>query len=85
MELETVITFVTILVTFVCGKIAKNVNWFNNNLIPIQNVLIGIFVAIIEWIVTKDFKTAIALSGVLAGGAYDIAHNLKKLLLKEEN
>ena len=48
MELETIITLVTILVTFICGVIAKRVSWFNNNLIPIQNILIGVIVAGIE-------------------------------------
>jgi hypothetical protein len=38
-----------------------------------------VIVAIIEWIITKDFSTAIALSGLLAGGTYDILHNLNKL------
>jgi hypothetical protein len=33
----------------------------------------------VELIITKDFDTAILLSGVLAGGIYDIPNNLKKL------
>lgn len=49
-------------------------------MIPIQNILIGIIVAIIEWIITKDFNVAIALSGLLAGGTYDIFNNLKKIV-----
>lgn len=84
MTLETIITLVTILVTFLCGVIAKRVSWFNTNLIPIQNILIGVIVAGIEWIITKDFSTAIALSGLIAGGTYDIIHNLEKMLRKEE-
>lgn len=84
MTLETIITLVTILVTFLCGVIAKRVSWFNTNLIPIQNILIGVIVAGIEWIITKDFSTAIALSGLIAGGTYDIIHNLEKILRKEE-
>lgn len=83
MELETIITLVTILVTFICGVIAKRVSWFNNNLIPIQNILIGVVVAGIEWIITKDFNTAIAISGLIAGGTYDIIHNLEKMIRKE--
>lgn len=80
MNLETIITLVTILVTFFCGIIAKKVKWFNNNLIPIQNITIGIAVAIVEWIMTKNFSMAIALSGVIAGGTYDIVHNLEKIV-----
>ena len=66
-------------VTFFCGLIAKKVSWFNTNLIPIQNILIGVIVAVIEWIITKDFSTAIAVSGLIAGGIYDIGHNLQKM------
>lgn len=79
MELETIVALVTMVVTFLCGLIAKKVSWFNNHLIPIQNILIGVIVAIIESIITKDFSVAIALSGLIAGGAYDIGNNLKKI------
>lgn len=57
--------------------------WVNNNLIPIQNILIGLVVACIEWAITKDFKVAIALSGVIAGGTYDVFHNLEKIIKGE--
>ena len=79
MELETIVVLVTMVVTFLCGLIAKKVSWFNNHLRPIQNILIGVIVAIIEFIITKDFSVAIALSGLIAGGAYDIGNNLKKI------
>ena len=53
--------------------------FINNNLIPIQNLVIGVIIAIIEFIITKDFKVSIAVSGLLAGGTYDIVHNLNKI------
>lgn len=84
MELETIITLVTIVITWLCGILAKKSTWLNNNLIPIQNIVIGLIVAVIEWIVTKDFKLAIALSGLIAGGSYDVIHNIKKIYSKEE-
>lgn len=52
-------------------------------MIPIQNLLVGLLVAIIEWIITKDFQTAILLSGILAGGTYDVFHNMEKIVKKE--
>lgn len=79
MSLEVIITLVTMVVTFLCGIIAKKSKWFNTNLIPIQNIFIGIIVAVIEWIITKDFSVAIAISGLIAGGVYDIGHNLQKM------
>ena len=82
MDLEVLVTLVTAVVTFICGIIAKKNEKFNNHLIPIQNVIIGLTVAVIEWIITKDFSTAIMASGVLAGGSYDVVHNLKKIIRK---
>lgn len=79
MELTEIIALVTFIVTFVCGIITKKCPKISNKIIPIQNLVIGLIVAVIEWIITKDFKVAIALSGILAGGTYDILHNLEKL------
>lgn len=83
MELSTLISLVTIIVTWVLGMISKKYTKLNNKLIPIQNIIVGLIVALIEWIVTKDFKVAIALSGIIAGGTYDIFHNLEKLIKGE--
>ena len=80
MELSKIIAIVTMVVTWVMGVIAKKHTSLNNKLIPIQNILIGLIVAIVEWIITKDFNLAIALSGIIAGGTYDVVHNLKKIV-----
>lgn len=83
MELSTLISLVTIIVTWVLGILAKKSTFISNKLIPMQNILIGVIVAVIEWIVTKDFSTAIALSGIIAGGTYDVFHNLEKIVRGE--
>lgn len=83
MELSILISLVTIIVTWLLGYISKRSTWVNNRIIPIQNILIGLIVAIVEWIVTKDFKIAIALSGIIAGGTYDVFHNLEKIVKGE--
>lgn len=79
MEITNIITIVTIFASWILGIAAKKCKWINNNLIPVQNILIGLIVACIEWAITKDFKVAIALSGILAGGTYDIFHNIEKM------
>lgn len=79
MELNEILSIVTFIVTLLCGVITKKIPKISNKIIPIQNLAIGVIVAIIEWIITKDFSVAIALSGILAGGSYDIIHNLDKL------
>jgi uncharacterized membrane protein YeaQ/YmgE (transglycosylase-associated protein family) len=80
MDSTTIVSIVTFFVTLICGFISKKVPWFKNNLIPLQNLLIGFIVAIVEFIITKDFDTSIMISGLVAGGTYDIAHNIKKLV-----
>lgn len=79
-----VIAIVTFFVTLILGFFSKKSTFIKNELIPIQNILVGLIVAIIEWIITKDFKNAIALSGILAGGTYDIFHNLRKILKNQQ-
>lgn len=79
MELTEILSIVTFVVTLICGVITKKHPKISNKIIPIQNLAIGVIVAVIEWIITKDFSTAIAMSGILAGGTYDIIHNLDKL------
>lgn len=82
MGLEELVSLITIIVTLILGVVSKKSSKIKNNLIPIQNLLIGTMVAIVEWIITKDFNSAIALSGLIAGGTYDIIHNLEKLIRK---
>ena len=82
METTEILTLVTFAVSFILGIIAKKSTFVRNELIPIQNIAVGLIIAIIEWIITKDFSIAIATSGILAGGTYDILHNLDKLRQK---
>lgn len=79
MSIEYLIALVTVILEILLGFISKKNPKIKNQLIPIQNLLVGIIIAIIEFIVTKDFETAIAISGLIAGGTYDIVHNLRKL------
>lgn len=82
MELTEILTIVTIIVTWVLGYVSKKSTFVKNELIPLQNILVGLIIALIEWAITKDFSTAIALSGIFAGGTYDIFHNLEKIIKK---
>lgn len=80
MSISNLVSLITIIITWLLGLVSKKVNWINNKMIPIQNILIGLLVALIEWIITKDFQVAIAVSGLIAGGTYDIFHNLEKII-----
>lgn len=83
MGITEIFALATFVASLLCGFIVKKIPQISNKLIPLQNLLIGVIVALIEWIITKDFSTAVMLSGLMAGGVYDIAHNLRKLFAKE--
>lgn len=82
MEAE-ILTIITVIVTFAMGIVSKKSTWISNNLIPVQNLIIGVIFAVVEWIITGDFSVALSVSGLLAGGTYDLGHNLKKMFIKE--
>ena len=84
MDTTNLVAIVTFFIAFILGLISKKSSFIKNEMIPIQNLLVGLTVAIIEWIITKDMETAILLSGILAGGTYDIFHNLEKIV-KSDN
>ena len=67
MDLEVIISIVTVLVSFVLGLIAKRVIWINNHIIPLQNLLVGIIAAVIYYIITKDVNLVIAGLGLFTG------------------
>lgn len=76
--METIISLVTMIISWIFGFISKKKN-VKTDLIPYQNLLIGLVIGIIYWIIYKDFNMAIAVSGLIAGGVYDIFHNIKKM------
>lgn len=80
MDLEIIVSIVTVIVSFVLGLIAKKIIWVNNHIIPLQNLIIGIIASVIYYIITKDVNLVIAGLGLFTGGVYDIGSNLKKLL-----
>lgn len=81
MDINYVTALTTVLVTLIVGQITKKCTKIPPKFIlPIQNLLIGIFVAAIQWIFTGDFNTAVAASGLLAGGTYDLIQNISLLI-----
>ena len=50
---ELVITLLTMALTWILGFISKRCPYVNNNLIIIQNIVIGLSVSIFYFIITK--------------------------------
>lgn len=85
MEQNYIVGIVTIAISLIAGEIVKKYpNLNKKKIIPIQNLIIGLIIAIVNWIMTKDFNVAIAASGLFAGGMYDLLSNLKTLKGEEE-
>ena len=80
MNLEIILSIVVMIVTFILGLVAKKVTWISNNLIPLQNLIIGVITSLIYYFITKDFFFFVASAGIMAGGAYDLVKNLKDLV-----
>jgi len=77
---KNIIEIVTIVVTLIMGVITKKYTNLSSKKIPLQNLIIGIIVAVVEFIITKDFSTAIAVSGLTGGGIYDLIKNTTALI-----
>lgn len=75
---------ITMTITWVLGILSKKSHFISNNFIPVQNLLIGCLIALVEWYFTKDFNVALSMSGLLAGGTYDLVHNLDKIINKNK-
>jgi hypothetical protein len=84
MELSTIISIVTFIVTFSLGLISKKSTYVKNHLIPLQNLCIGIIASIIYYIITKDINLTIVAVGIGTGGVYDVLHNIQKLIEGDE-
>lgn len=79
------VTFATMIVTLILGQLSKKYTKINSKIIPIQNLLIGVIVCAIEYAITKDFNSAVAISGIFSGGIYDVTKAITQIMKKEEN
>lgn len=80
MDITTIISLVTMVVTFILGIVSKKSKWVSSNIIPLQNLIIGIIACLVDYIITKDFNGAVATVGLFTGGVYDLGKNMKILL-----
>lgn len=79
-NISVVVTFITILVTWALGKIAKKSKYVNNHIIPLQNIVIGVVVSIIYYLATGDVNVLVSSSSAIATIIYDAVHGFEKLI-----
>ena len=78
------VTLATIIITLILGQLTKKYTNLDKKKIPIQNIFIGLFVFGVEYLITKDLNIAVATSGILSGGIYDLGKALLQLFKKED-
>lgn len=83
-NLTTIIGLITVLVTFVLGILSKRSKFIKNNLIPVQNLIIGVIAFVVNYIITKDINASLIGVGLFTGGTYDLVHNLQEIRLIED-
>lgn len=78
------ITLATIVATIIIGQLTKKFTTLESKQIPLQNLAIGIIVCIIQFAITRDINTAVAVSGLMSGGIYDAGKAVIQIFSKEE-
>lgn len=84
-NVDTIIALFTMIVTWVLGFLSKKSPYINNNIIIIQNVVVGLFASLVYYLITKDVSLAITLSGIFADTGYNVFHNIQKLISDKKN
>lgn len=84
-NMEIIISFVSMLVTWLLGKIIKNHTSVSNKLIPLGNVIIMVICVAIYYFATGDWSTVVAAGSPVATLIYDILHNIKSYNLSKLN
>lgn len=77
MTIEQITAVVTIVVTYIAGKLAKKFNWATKDYIPVQNMAIGFFAGLVAFMagINNNVITSVCLCVLCAfatGGAYDL-------------
>ena len=78
------IAFVTVIVNITLAQISKKYTKISTKIIPLQTMFVGLIVCGIEYLITRDFNYAVAISGIVSGGTYDLGKAFKMLFAKKE-
>ena len=89
MEINTIpidfwIMLATVIATLIIGELTKKYTTLKSKQLPLQDLLIGLIVCFIEFLITKDLNLALTLSGLISGGTYDAGKAIKQLFCKED-
>lgn len=82
-NMELIISLVSMLVTWIAGKITKRYTKLSNKVIPLQNAIIMIVCVVIYYFATGSISTVIAAGSPVATLIYDVIHNIRKYNLEQ--
>lgn len=87
--LTTIISFTTLVITYIFGILSKKFGWLESKYIPFQNALIGIIAGVIAFVLglVEDLATAViicVISAFGAGGGYDLVQKSKGINEEEK-
>ena len=78
-NIEIIISIVTMIITWICGKLAKKNKHILNNRIPIQNIIIAIVMTGIYYLITGDISMVVASGSPVATLIYDAVHEYNNI------
>lgn len=82
MDLTSIISFVTFIVTYIFGELSKKFDWVESKYIPIQNFIIGAIASVIYYFFVDnsnlEHAIIVVISALSAAGMYDLTKINKK-------
>jgi len=77
-----ILSYVTMIVVWVLGKVAKKSTIINNNFIPFQSAIIGLIAMGLYYYATGDLEGILVGSAIIATYVYDAWKGVKELAVK---
>lgn len=77
-NMELIISLVSMIITWLLGKITKRYTKLSNKLIPLQNAIIMLICVAIYYFATGNISTVIAAGSPVATLIYDVLHNVNQ-------
>ena len=82
-NIETIIMMLTQIIVWILGALSKKNENIKNDMIIVQNGIVGLISCFLYYVVTKDFSVAIATSGLTADIVYNLVHSSYKLIKRK--
>ena len=82
-NMEFIVGLISMIITWLLGKITKRYTKLSNKLIPLQNVIVMVICVAIYYFATGNISTVIAAGSPVATLIYDVLHNAQEYNLEK--